>query len=95
MFGQMVWIWLFFEEFGAGSPKTFGGYGSKKRTLMDSDYRKRIPKQWDKMFSPRVYHRDFFRATIKKKCPEIVASRSDLFQIWLPRKQVSMKWMLF
>ena len=72
-----------FEEFGAGSEAMhLVDMGQRKELLMDTDYRKRFRKQWDKMFSPRVYHRDFFRSEIKN-CPDkslIGRSFSDIAQ---------------
>jgi N-acyl-D-aspartate/D-glutamate deacylase len=62
---------VIFEEFGAGSEVMhLVDIGQRRDLLMDPDYRERFRKQWDKQFSPRVYHRDFFQSEIKK-CPDI------------------------
>ncbi|MBM75450.1 MAG: N-acyl-D-glutamate amidohydrolase [Proteobacteria bacterium] len=61
---------VIFEEFGAGAEAMhLVDVGQRTTLLKDPEYRRRFRKQWDKMFSPRVYHRDFHHSEIRG-CPD-------------------------
>lgn len=61
---------VIFEEFAAGAEAIhLSQLAQRSELLLDPEYRRRFKKQWGSLFSPRVYHRDFSRATIVD-CPE-------------------------
>lgn len=54
-----------FEEFGAGEAALHLADEFERNELMkDEDYRRRFRKDYEKKWSPRVWHRDFFDAQI-------------------------------
>ena len=61
---------VIFEEFQAGTDAMhLVDLGQRTELLKDPDYRARFRKEWSKMFSPRVYHRDFHHSEIIG-CPD-------------------------
>jgi len=59
-----------FEEFGAGEEALhLEKLDERRKLLRANDYRERFRKDYDKKFSPRVWHRDFGDALILN-CPE-------------------------
>lgn len=61
---------VIFEEFGAGSEALhLADLGRRAELLRDPAYRARFLQQWRKVFSPRIYHRDFGKTRIEA-CPD-------------------------
>jgi len=61
---------VIFEEFGAGTEAiNVAALGQRAELLRDPAYRRRFRKQWTRMFSPRVYHRNFQHTQVLA-CPE-------------------------
>ncbi|GAB2505841.1 N-acyl-D-amino-acid deacylase family protein [Nocardia heshunensis] len=59
-----------FEEFGAGAAALHLKDEVERNALLrDEQYRRRFRKDYDNKFSPRIWHRDFFDATIVD-CPD-------------------------
>jgi N-acyl-D-aspartate/D-glutamate deacylase len=59
-----------FEEFGAGAEAMHLADEVERNELMKTEaYRRRFRKDYEKKFSPRVWHRDFYDAHIIE-CPE-------------------------
>lgn len=59
-----------FEEFGAGEAALHLADEASRNTLMrDREYRRNFRKDYEKKFSPRVWHRDFHDARIVA-CPD-------------------------
>ena len=61
---------VIFEEFQAGTEAMhLVDLGQRAELLREPGYRKRFRKEWSRMFSPRVYHRDFAHSQVMA-CPE-------------------------
>ena len=61
---------VIFEEFKAGTEAMhLVDMGQRTELIQQPEYRQRFKKEWSKMFSPRVYHRDFHQAEIVG-CPD-------------------------
>ncbi|WP_280405949.1 N-acyl-D-amino-acid deacylase family protein [Nocardia brasiliensis] len=59
-----------FEEFGAGAAALhLKDEVERNELLQDKEYRRWFRKDYDNKFSPRIWHRDFFDATIVA-CPD-------------------------
>ena len=58
-----------FEEFGAGEAALHLKGDDRMELLVDPEYRTWFKKNYAAKFSPRVWHRDFYDATIVK-CPD-------------------------
>lgn len=59
-----------FEEFGAGEAALHLADELERNALLaDQDYRRWFRKDYEKRFTPRVWHRDFYDATIAE-CPD-------------------------
>ncbi|WP_405485928.1 amidohydrolase family protein [Nocardia sp. NBC_00511] len=59
-----------FEEFGSGAAALhLKDEVERDELLRDKEYRRRFRKDYDDKFSPRIWHRDFFDATIVA-CPD-------------------------
>lgn len=54
-----------FEEFGAGEEVLhLADYAARNELFADQEYRRRFRKDYDRRFTPRVWHRDLFDAYI-------------------------------
>lgn len=59
-----------FEEFGAGAAGLHLETMAERRKLFeDPDYRKTFNRQWNNPFIPKVFHRNFAKATVME-CPD-------------------------
>ncbi|MGB5698132.1 MAG: amidohydrolase family protein [Polyangiales bacterium] len=59
-----------FEEFGAGAAGLHLETMAERRKLfLDEGYRRRFNRQWNNPFIPKVFHRNFGKATVMK-CPD-------------------------
>lgn len=61
---------VIFEEFAAGAEALhIADLGQRAELLRDEGYRQRFVRQWQALFSPRVYHRDLGQTDILA-CPD-------------------------
>ncbi|MEM7436161.1 MAG: amidohydrolase family protein [Myxococcota bacterium] len=59
-----------FEEFGAGAAGLHLETMAERRKLFaDPEYRKKFNRQWNNPFIPKVFHRNFSKATVME-CPD-------------------------
>lgn len=66
-----------FEEFGAGEEALHLADEAERRALLaDEDYRRRFRRDYEKRFTPRVWHRDLHDATIVSAPDESLAGRT-------------------
>ena len=78
---------VIFEEFGAGTEAiNVAALGQRAELLRDPTYRRRFRKQWSRMFTPRVYHRNF-RHTEVLACPDNALVGRSFAEIAVERGQ--------
>ncbi|MFE3189430.1 amidohydrolase family protein [Nocardia sp. NPDC059240] len=74
-----------FEEFGAGAAALhLKDEVERDKLLQDKEYRRRFRKDYDDKFSPRIWHRDFFDATIVA-CPDTGVVGKTIGQVGVER----------
>ena len=72
---------VIFEEFAAGTEALhLADLSQRSELLRRPDFRARFRAQWDALFSPRVYHRDFRHSEILA-CPDAALVGRSFFDI--------------
>lgn len=78
---------VIFEEFGAGTEAiNVAALGQRAELLKDPAYRRRFRKQWTRLFTPRVYHRNFQHTEVLA-CPNHALVGRSFAEIALERGQ--------
>lgn len=76
---------VIFEEFGSGAAALhLRDQVERNALLQDEAYRRRFRKEYDRKFTPRVWHRDFFDAEIMA-CPDETVIGKTFGQVGLDR----------
>lgn len=76
---------VIFEEFGAGAAALhLRDQVERNALLQDEEYRRRFRKDYDRKFTPKVWHRDFFDADIVG-CPDETVIGKTFGQVGVDR----------